>query len=326
MTRRFISLLLITLLIGGGIAGIAGCGNPATDEPQNQPPASTSSTTTTEDSAWPRTYTDAAGRTVTLEKFPEKIVVDYLPYWEYLMALGIMPAGASSAEHYRQTWDAFEDYEVSGVEDMGDPTLNLEKLTALAPDLIFIATPDGVENLEKIAPVIVMDGQLGQDSRYALREFGKILGLEDEAEERITQFDAQLASDREQLSATLEGKTVVMLSVMGKDRYFSARRGEFYDPALGLGFTAPTGYPEFGAGYQQVPLETLAEMNPDILFLAVFNGDEAIAEELQSSPVWQTIQAVKDGMVFTIDGAAHSTSIVSTEYTADKMVDFLLAK
>jgi iron complex transport system substrate-binding protein len=322
MTRRFISLLLITLLIGGGTAGIAGCSNPATDEPQNQPPAST----TADDATWPRTYTDAAGRTVTLEKFPEKIVVDYLPYWEYLMALGITPAGASSAEHYRQTWDAFVDYDVSGVEDMGDPELNLEKLTALAPDLIFIATPDGVENLEKIAPVIVMDGQLKQDSRYALREFGKILGLEDEAEERIAQFDTQLAEDREKLSAALEGKTVVMLSVMGKDRYFSARRGEFYDPTLGLGFTAPTGYPEFGAGYQQVPLETLAEMNPDILFLAVFDGDEAIAEELQSNPVWQTIQAVKDGMVFTLDGTAHSTSIVSTEYTASKMVDFLLSQ
>ncbi|MDR2135560.1 MAG: ABC transporter substrate-binding protein [Treponema sp.] len=276
--------------------------------------------------AWPRTYRDAAGRDVTLEKFPQKIVVDYLPYWEYLMALNIVPAGASSADHYRQTWDAFEGYDVSAVADMGGNELSLERLVALSPDLIFIARPSGVENLEKIAPLIVMDGQLRQDWRYGLREFGKILGREREAEAKIGEVNARLGADKARLGAVLEGKTVLMLSVMGKGRYFSARRTDFYDPETGLGFTPPPGYPEFGAGYQQLSLEAIGEMDPDIVFLAVFDEDTSSADELRNNPVWKNIRAARDGKVFIIDGAAHATSIIATEYTIKRMVGFLLGE
>jgi iron complex transport system substrate-binding protein len=275
---------------------------------------------------WPRTYRDAAGREVTLEKFPQRIVVDYLPYWEYLLALNISPAGAGSAEHYRQTWDAFEGYDVAGVTDMGSGELNLEKLVALSPDLVFIARPSGVENLEKIAPLIVMDGQLRQDWRYGLREFGKILGLERAAEAKIAEVNARLAADKNRLGGVLKGKTVLMLSVMGKGRYFSARRTDFYDPETGLGFTAPAGYPEFGAGYQQLSLETIGEMDPDIVFLAVFDEDHSSADELRNNPVWKNIRAAKNNQVFIIDGAAHATSVIATEYTIKKMVDFLLGE
>jgi iron complex transport system substrate-binding protein len=274
--------------------------------------------------AWPRTYTDAAGRTVTLEGFPQKIVVDYLPYWEYLMALNIIPAGAALADHYRQTWDAFEGYDLAAVADMGSADLNLEKLVALSPGLVFIARPRGVENLEKIAPLIVMDGQLRQDWRYGLREFGKILGREKEAEAKIREVDARLAADKDRLGNVLKGKTVLMLSVMGKGRYFSARRTDFYDPETGLGFTAPQGYPEFGAGYQQLSLETIGEMDPDIVFLAVFDEDTSSADELRNNPVWKNIRAAREGKVFIIDGSAHATSVIATEYTIKKMVDFLL--
>lgn len=280
--------------------------------------------TDNDEAVWPRTYTDAAGREVTLEAFPEKIVVDYLPYWEYMIALGITPAGAASADHYRDTWDAFKAYDTSATEDMGDE-LNLEKLLELEPDVIFIASEEGVENLEKIAPVIVMDGQLKQDWRFGLREFAGILGLEEKAEAYIAEVDGRLAEEKVRLGEVLEGKTVLMLSVMGKDRYFSARRTDFYDAETGLGFTAPEGFPDFGEGYQQLTLEAIADMNPDVVFLAVFNGDEAIAEELQGNSVWQSIQAVKDGSVYTIDGAAHSTSVISVEYTIDRMVDYLTA-
>ncbi|MDR2028054.1 MAG: ABC transporter substrate-binding protein [Treponema sp.] len=276
--------------------------------------------------AWPRSYTDAAGRKVTLEKFPQKIVVDYLPYWEYLMALNIIPAGAASADHYRQTWDAFEGYDVAGVADMGNPELNLEKLVALSPDLIFIARPKGIENLERIAPLIVMDGQLRQDWRYGLREFGKILGREKEAETKIREVEARLGADKGRLGNVLKDKTVLMLTVMGKGRYFSARRTDFYDRGTGLGFTAPGGYPEFGAGYRQLSLETIGEMDPDIVFLAVFDEDTSSADELRNNPVWKNIRAAKDGRVFIIDGAAHATSIIATEYTIKKMAGFLLGE
>lgn len=310
-------ILPLVFVLAAGIFG--GCTGKSPDSGTAVPPEAARAG----ESSWPRTYRDAAGRDITLEKFPQKIVVDYLPYWEYLLALDISPAGASSADHYRRTWDAFEGYDVAGTEDMGNPSLNLEKLAALSPDLIFIARADGVENLEKIAPLIVMDGQLRQDWRYGLREFGKILGKEKEAEMKIAEVEGRIAADKERLGGVLRDKTVLMLSVMGKGRYFSARRTDFYDPETGLAFTPPPDYPEFGAGYQQLSLERIGEMNPDIVFLAVFDEDQASADELRNNPVWKNIQAAKDDKVFVIDGAAHATSVIAAEYTIRKMVDFL---
>ncbi|MTD39040.1 ABC transporter substrate-binding protein [Erwinia sp. CPCC 100877] len=273
---------------------------------------------------WPLTYTDAAGRKVVLEEAPKKIAVDYLPYWEYLLALDLEPAAASMAKHYQETWDGFKGYNVSAVKDLGEKEINLEKLAEVAPDVLFVSRPDGVENLEKVTNVIVMDGQMNQDWRYGLTAFGKILGREKTAATKTAEIEKKLAKKREELASVVKDKTFMHISIMGTDKYYICNRKDFFDSDKGLGLTPTEGYPEEGTGYQQVTLEKIAEMNPDYVFLNVFDGDEAIADELMNSSLFKSTTASKESNIYKFDGTGHSLSILATEYTFDKMAEFLL--
>jgi len=326
LTGLFASLVLIASLItgcaqnSGSTSQISSAGSDIV--PAQSGDASTSSEEDT--SEWPRTYVDKLGREVTIEKQPERIAVTYLPYWEYLIALELPPVAAVSAENYNNTWEPFltTDYGTDKVIDLGNK-VNKEKLLEVQPDLILAASDEGIEELEKIAPVIVLDGQVKMDWKYGIREIAKVVGKEDTAEARIEATEERLAEYREKLQAQYQDETVMLISVMGKDSYHSARRPAFYDREIGLGLNAPEGYPETNQ-YEQVTLEGIAQMNPDYIFLAVFDGDEAIVEELESNSVWQSLTAVKNNHVIKLDGAAHSPSILATEYTVEQVVNSLL--
>lgn len=277
-----------------------------------------------EETTYPFNYMDAEGREIAIESQPEKIAISYLPHWEYLIALGQMPVGTTSAEHYANTMDALKGYDLSTVEDLGSTDINLELLTELEPDIILAPMYDSsVENLEQIAPVVVLGEQVKMDWRYGLREIGKIIGKAQVAEEKIAEIDSQIADSRVKLNERYQDQTVMLMSFMGKDRYYCAYRPDLFDEETGLGLNAPKGYPTENS-YQQISLETIVEMNPDYLFLAVFDGNEGLYEELKQNSVWNTLKAVQNNHVYVLDGSAHSCSVLSTVYTINSIVDAML--
>ncbi len=280
-----------------------------------------------EQPAFPRTYTDAASREVVIEKEPFKVAISYLPHWETLIMLGISPVGTTHAEKYAAEWDALQGIDLGDVVDLGDTEVNLELLAQLEPDIILEQTYDisnvNVENLEKIAPVAVFGDQVKMDWRYSLREIGKVVGREQKAEEVIAEVDQKLADARGKLQEKYDGKTVMLMSVMGEDRYFCAYRPDLYDKESGLGLNVPAGFPAEQT-YVQVSMEALVEMNPDYLFVNVFDGDEALLEGLNENSVWQSLNAVKAGHVYRLDGTGHAASALSTVYTVDFIINTLL--
>ncbi|SHO47096.1 iron-siderophore ABC transporter substrate-binding protein [Anaerocolumna xylanovorans] len=281
-----------------------------------------------EETVYPFTYTDGEGREITIEKQPTKVAISYLPHWESLILLGVMPAGTTSAAHYAKTWDAFQGYDLSSVVDLGDADINLELLAQLEPDIILQQSynKESVENLEKIAPVVVFGPQVKMDWRYSLREIGKVVGKAQKAEEVIAETDQKLADARVKLQEKYNGKTVMLMSLMGEDKYYCAYRPDLYDSETGLGLKVPEGFTT-SEQYEQVSMEALAEMNPDYLFVNVFDGDEAYLEELNNNnTVWKSLKASKEGHVYRLDGSGHAASAISTIYTVDTIIDTLLGK
>lgn len=278
---------------------------------------------------FPYTYVDAANREIVIEKEVTKVATDYLPLWETLYLLGITPVAASSAENYLATWDAFSGADMGDIIDLGTTEVNLELLLEVEPDLFLhqVADPSNIDvaNYEKISPVAVFGPATKMDWKLSLREVGKLLGREEKAEEVIAAFDQKIADARVKLQEAYEGATVLQMSIMGADRYFCAYRPVLYDKETGLGLNAPEGYTT-SEGYEQISIEALVEMNPDYIFVNVFDGDEAIFEELQNNSVWQSLKAVKEGHVTRIDGSGHAASGMATQYTVGVIVDTLLAE
>lgn len=274
--------------------------------------------------AYPLTYKDATGNEVVIKEEPKKIAVGYLPYWEFLIALGQPPVAAIAAENYTKTWDPFKNYDTKSVIDLGQKEINLEKLAEVQPDLILVpANESGIENLKKIAPVIVLDENVRMDWRYGIKEIGKIINKTQVAEEKINEIEKKISDARVKLQEKYKNETVAVISLMKKNGYYCAKRPDFFDPNTGLGLTPPEGYPNENK-YEQISMEALSKMNPDHIFLAVFDGNEGFVDDVKKDPVWNSLKAVKENNVHILDGAAHATSILATEYAVNTIVDDLL--
>lgn len=277
---------------------------------------------------YPYEYTDAAGRTIVIEKEPQAVVTNYLPLWETLILLGVKPIAVSGADNYIKTWDAFSGYDVSGVKDLGASELNLELLAQLKPDMILNQSYDmknlEIENLEKIGPVAVFGNDTKMDWRLSLREVAKIVNKQDKAEEVIKDMDEKLGADREKLAEKYKDQTVVQFSLMGKDKYYVAYRPDLYDKEKGLGLNVPEGFTQ-SETYEQISMEALVKMNPDYIFVNVFDGDEPLLEELENNSVWKSLKAVKNEHIYQIDGSGHAASPLATLYTVNFITDKLTA-
>lgn len=275
---------------------------------------------------FPYTYTDAAGREITITEPIKKIAVDYLPLWETMTLLGVEPIAVSGSDNYLKTWDAFEGYEFDEITDISNGSeINLELLAELEPDLILTQAWDvndlDIGNYEKLANVAVFDNTTKMDWRASLREIGALLGLENRAENVIAEVEERLKDAKETLVAKLGDQTVMQVSVMSEDGYYCAWREDLYGED-GLNLKTPEGYPK-ETTYQQVSMEAIAEMNPDYLFLNVFDGDDALYDAMTSTSVWQSLTAVKNNHVYVLDGGGHATSALSTLYTINFMIDAL---
>ena len=318
--------MLFTMLVGCAQKEEVDGQNPKEDTKETSQITDTMDTTMEEKSEQ-HIYTDAADREIVLDAAPQRIVATYLPLWETLLMLDVMPVGAGLAEHYKQTWSPFEGVDLSQVTDIGSGNeMNLELLMELKPDIILKQVRDvsnvDVLNLEKVAPVAVLGPKTLLDWRLSLLEVGKLVGKEEKAKQVIKEVEEDILSAREELKESYEDKTVMLMSMMDVDKFYCSYRPDFYDDTIGLGLNVPEGFPEANR-HTSVSMEALVEMNPDYLFVNVFKGKEAIFEEVSKNSVWQSLKAVKNGNVFIIDGPGHAGSPMATVYTIERMLEVL---
>ena len=328
--KKILSIVTVTALSLSLLSGCQSNSEKTTADAKDLTDMTESAVSVTESGiVYPYEYTDAAERTIVIEKEPQSIVTNYLPLWETLTLLGVKPVAVSGADNYIKTWDAFQGYDVSGVKDLGASELNLELLAQLKPDMILNQSYDmknlEIGNLEKIGPVAVFGNDTKMDWRLSLREVAKIVNKQDKAEEVIKDLDDKLEADRVKLAEKYKDQTVVQFSLMGKDKYYVAYRPDLYDKEKGLGLNVPEGFTQ-SETYEQISMEALVKMNPDYIFVNVFDGDEPLLEELENNTVWRSLKAIKNEHIYQIDGSGHAASPLATLYTVNFITDKLTAE
>ncbi len=268
-------------------------------------------------------YTDTEGRTLTFEELPNEVVVTYMPIWEAVLMLGVEPVGAPGVDYYAGFWGPFIESGVDfdAVTDVGLQEVNFEVLATLNPEVTITMGTDNLDKFEAVGQTAVFDMDIRNDWRAALEETGALLGRSDVAEDVIAEVDVTIAHGREALSDTEE--TTILISLMG-DKLYYLYREELYDKETGLGLNIPANFDvNQRSDRDELPLETVVGMNPDNLFINVFPDNQANFEELQSNPLWQSLDAVKNGNVHVINGPGHSKSAMSTIYTIEFILEAL---
>lgn len=327
-------LIAVTLLLaacGGQPAAVESTAAPAAAE--NAPTVAPTDPTSTAAPAaaasaegFPRTITDGAGRELTFEKPPERIVTYYNDSFGMLATLGVMPVAQSVNP------EMLTDPIYFGEAGASIPTIgytdapDLEDVAAARPDLVLVYSLEEAQALEGIAPAFVTPNPATLEELYAsVRLYGELLGLEDEAEAVVQRFQDRLNAYAKANEANAE-QTILKLARY-EGQFSVATRADPVCQMLNVVATCDwePSAPDEGWGYD-TSIEGVLALNPDII---IFNNwtDQSFAEalaEVEADPLWNELSAVQNGRVYSTPG--YDNPIASSLPAAQKVLDTYMPK
>jgi len=271
----------------------------------------------------PLQVVDGVGNNVTI---PAQVSKVYAPGLEdYLVALGVTPVAqwstGQSPQQYLQN-------ELEGVQQIsfanGIPSP--ESIVDLEPELILFPTAfyaqNGVyENYNQIAATYVFDNALG-DVETAAATIADLLGLD--AKEAIQTYHDRFAQAKNKLSSMTEGKKAVLINANAKAIFLVGNLyyGGYVLDKLGFEQSKLVA----GQTSADISLEMLPELDADYIFINDNDGlGDAFLAELQNSPLWTTLPAVKAGQVYEVEGDHwRSSGLIAYQKIIDDIEGFLL--
>lgn len=235
---------------------------------------------------YPLTMTDTAGREVTLEAEPEKIVSLGPNMTELVFALeaGERLVGRTKYCNYPE-----EALEVQEIGTLQDP--NFELITELAPDLVLASTHVSDDTLAKLdelkIPVLMLyDSEHLSGLRDIILDLGMALNLQEKAEQLSTEVFERIYNAKDL-------PVVYYVVGFGESGDFTAGGNTFINDIIEAAGGKNAAHDLQGWQFSQ---EKLVEVDPDIIIIPSW------AEKTfgQDAP-YSELTAVKNGQVFAVD-------------------------
>jgi iron complex transport system substrate-binding protein len=278
--------------------------------------------------SYPKTFTDAQGREVTLDEPVERIITRSPDEARIIIALGYgdkLVAGEQATksclcpmtfgDNTEGCLDCFNTIIDGRMPDLPEIStrydIYFEQIAALEPDIIFCGNLKDAEAFEeKIGcPVVVLGGEgwnYDEGGMFSIRVAGEALDAEDKADELIDAINEKI---------NLVKSVTDNLDEDEKPKVYFASRGAsnaFYDPKEGRDFTRtePMYDPltlaggrnvasEINGSTVNVALEQIIAWNPDYIFISNSQaGNNTGLEFIMNSPELQSINAIKNGNVY----------------------------
>lgn len=243
------------------------------------------------------------GQEYTVPAEVEKIVITgSVESMEDALVLNVKPAGAMTMGG---SFEPLFAEITAGAVAIGEKTQpNVETILKLAPDVILASTKFPAETLEKLGKVglTIPVSHISTDWEANLKLLAELAGEEEQADQLLASYKQEAAELKETIEPALKGKSVLMIRLRAGNMMIYPE-DVFFNPSLyeDLGADVPEEVRQAKA-QQMISLEKLSEMNPDYLFVQFSeaeNKDSPKAlEELQSNPIWSSINAVKNGNLF----------------------------
>jgi len=312
---------------------LAACGGGGED-----PIATPEASSEADPDAFPVTIEHKFGETEIAEP-PERVVTVGYGEDDFALSLGVTPVGIREfiGEYAgaKRPW-AKEELEAADPEEIGAEAINFEQVNRMNPDVILgvysLMTERDYETLSKIAPTVAqtdefIDGGVPWQDQLALD--AEALGRGEMAEELTTETEGTFADAREE-HPEFEGKTALLAAVDGDILYGYAPadpRARFFTD---LGFETDPEIEDLAGEefYAEFGREQADLYDQDVL---VFLESATTQEEIESDPVFQRLDAFKEGRVVFVDaddqfaGALGFGSPLSLPYAIDGITPALEA-
>ena len=275
-------------------------------------PAAAQEATPAAAGAW--TFTDDAGKTVTLPQAPRRIVADLnaaAALWDF----GIRPEAVSGwAVTTDAAWGNIDRATPDITADIGGPDPNVEALLEIDPDLFvtIVWGPDettyswsftddeSYQRVNEIVPVVGLSATGLADANMA--RFAELAGLlgADLATPELVAARAAFAERVEAFSALAREKAdlTVLFGTAGEEGIYYANPEDWADlawfEALGLNIIKPD--VAKGSYWEKLSAEQAGKYTSDLFFASAGAGTYTL-EDMQAHPLYKTLPAVAAGQV-----------------------------
>ncbi|SDD13661.1 ABC transporter substrate-binding protein [Auraticoccus monumenti] len=258
------------------------------------------------------TVTDARGKEVTLDAPATDVVTLEWSSTDYVTTLGVQPVGVADVDGYGLWSSAGELGE--GVTDVGVRTEpSIESVAGLEPDLILAdegsIPEDAMEQMERIAPVVVLKGATADGLVELVKSnqatVGTLLGKEAEAEQLAADFDATVEQARATIaSAGKEGTPFVLTYPYAEANSitFRVHAAGSSPSAVGelIGLTdawSEAGDPVYGLASSDVEGLTNLPDDTEFLYWVDSTTEDPVETVLADNAVWTGLPFVEAGRV-----------------------------
>ena len=284
MTKKFFGAILIAGLL------LSGCGVEKNSEPVE----------VSQEKIF-ATIDDDLGRKIILNSKPERIVVTSAGFLEPLHAVGAEIVGRPDSKNKMPDW-------AKGLASVGAVyQIDVERLLSCAPDLVIINKGMNEKLLpvleENKIPALVVELKTYDDVKRGLKIFSAVSGDTEAGEKIIRDMDAEIKSvvdkmPKEKLRVAILHSTAQGLSVQLDGSIAGSIVKMFGWENVAAGMTPLEKNPD-AAPYS---METLAEQNPEIIFVtSMGDADEIKSNMLKAiaaNDAWQAIGAVKNNRLY----------------------------
>ena len=199
--------------------------------------------------------------------------------------------------------DSLGDAKVVGHSMMD--TMDIEAILAAEPDLIIMAPRQEkiYDELKEIAPTVMLEDK-SNDWEAKLTDVATLFGQEDEAKKWLNAYYEKAEKLGKEIKEA-NGEDTTYLTVLASSGSFMV----FSEGGIGtvlkedMKLPQPTNMPKQDSiTLPTVTMEGLSEIDADHIIVI---GTEADKADLEASPVWPQIRAVKEGNVTILDASPY---------------------
>lgn len=259
-----------------------------------------------------RVVQDAFGE-VTIPTQPINMLVLSSSYAENMIEIGVIPNTVTLVKEIEPEYrpKLFNEHQVKmvPVEQYED---NFELIIEEAPDLIIAqgAAIDAkkYEALSKIAPTVAVDAGITIEEYVPV--LGKLFGKEKEAELALQKYSDKIEDTKQKLHNAIGDVKILVIRVEQKQyRVLGTEKDSPGSDILynKLGLNIPTRLKDNNEWFTPISLEVLPELDADHIFVEQrqmqnYSSDQSM-KDLESSPLWKAMDAVKKGNVYPLKTA-----------------------
>jgi iron complex transport system substrate-binding protein len=251
---------------------------------------------------FPLTITDSRGVAITVEAPPNRVVSLSPSLTEILFAVD-----AGKAVNGVTTYCNYPE-EALGIDQIGGfsaKTISIEKIVSLEPDLVFADNSrhgSVIESLENYGIAVISTNATSIEDCYHIIEMvGAATGNRDSALSLISDMMTRIAKVTEITNKIPREKRPRVFWEVFDEPLMTAGPSTFIGQLIDLAGGSNI-FSDVAESWPQISHEVLLARDPEVLMSSDSHGDKFTADQIETRTGWQSLSAVRNGMIYLFDG------------------------